>query len=241
MQAEFLIKSEAVNFSKVINRLNRELDGAIKFKDKLGSAIFNYYVNLDKLIFLYEVAKQIDIEYDEHLLVCEHYEIQEKCPINRYYQKCKYFAEQEIRILNPEFNYTILRPNINTNLLKKNLVELKDYPEAAKLFISGLDKLNQSRFERNLLDDLRLSLETLLKQVLKNSKSLENQTEFIGEFLKSKGTSKELINMFRTLSVHYSTYQNAYIKHNDKVKEEEVDLIVNLTSAFISFIININH
>ncbi len=241
MQAEFLIKSEAVNFSKDINRLKREQDGAVKYKDKLTSAILNYYENLDKLIFLYEVAKLIDVEYDEHLLVCEFSEIPEKCSLNRYYQKCKFFSEQEIRKLNPEFDYTILRPNINSNLIKKNIVELKDYPEAAKLFISGLDKLNQSRFERNLLDDLRLSLESLLKQVLKNSKSLENQTEFIGELLKSKGASKELINMFRTLSVHYSTYQNAYIKHNDKVKEEEVDLMVNLTSAFINFIININH
>ncbi|MBK8344750.1 MAG: hypothetical protein IPL12_16560 [Bacteroidetes bacterium] len=84
--------------------------------------------------------------------------------------KCKYFTEQEIRELNPTFDFTILRPDINANLAKENLVLLKDFPEAAKLFQSALDKLNESRFDRNLLDDLRLSLEYVAKQVLNNSR-----------------------------------------------------------------------
>lgn len=238
MNAELMIKDEANKFSRTIESHEREHNGVKEFKSKLTSALYDYYENLDKLIFLYEVAKQIDAKYDKHLLRCEYKNEPEKCPINVFYFKCRFFTEQEIRELNPTFNYTILRPNINSDLLKQNLVELKNYQESAKLFQSALDKLNESRFERNLLDDLRLSLESLLKQILNNSKSLENQTEFIGEYLKQKNTSKELINMFRTLTDYYSKYQNSYVKHNDNVKEVEVELLVNLTSAFISFIIN---
>ncbi|MBP6977466.1 MAG: hypothetical protein PHD61_06455 [Bacteroidales bacterium] len=237
MNAEILIKDEAVRFSRIVENLEREYNGAQEFKSELTTALFNYYENIDKLFFIYEVAKQIDIYYDKHLLRCQHKTEPEKCPINVYYFKCKFFTEQEIRALNPSFNYSILRPNINSDLLKQNLVELKEFPEAAKLFQSAMDKLNKSRFERNLLDDLRLSLEVLLKSVLNNNKNLENQLDSIGEYLKQSGTSKEVVNMFRTLTDYFGKYQNSYIKHNDNIKEQEVDLLVNLTSAFINFII----
>jgi hypothetical protein len=238
MNAETIIKDEAAKFSRTISRHRGEFNGAQEFKSDFTTALYDYYEDIDKLIFLYELVNQIDKEYDKHFEGCQHKSDPEKCDTNVYYMKCKFFAEQEIRSLNPSFDYTILRPNLNSDLLKQNLVELKDYPESAKLFQSALDKLNESRFERNLLDDMRLALESLVKSVLNNSKSLENQLESLGEHLKQRGTSKELINMFKTLTDYYSKYQNSYIKHNDKIKEDEVDLLVNLTSAFICFLIN---
>lgn len=238
MNAETIIRDEAIKFSRVIESYEHEYNGVKDFKSDLTTALYDYYDNIDKLIFLYEVAKQIDKSYEKHLLKCQFKDSPEKCPTNLFYIKSKYFTEQEIRELNPSFEFTILRPNINVDLAKENLVLLKDFPEAAKLFQSALDKLNESRFERNLLDDLRLSLEYVTKQVLNNSKSLENQLEPLGEFLKQTGTSKELTNMFRTLTDYYSKYQNTYVKHNDYIKEDEVDLLINLTSSFISFLIN---
>ncbi len=238
MTTEILIRDDGKKFSRKIESYEGDYSGAQKFKDDLTSALLNYYENLDKLIFLYEVAKQIDFYYDKHLVTCRYKETPEECPINVYYFKCKYFTEQEIRELNPTFNFTLLRPNINSDLLKDNLVKLKDFPQAAGLFQSALDKLNESRFERNLLDDLRLSLEYIIKQILNNSKSLENQLEPLGDLLKQKGSSKEVTNMFKTLTDYYLKYQNTYVKHNDSIKEDEVDLLVNLTSAFISFLIN---
>jgi hypothetical protein len=44
--------------------------------------------------------------------------------------------------------------------------------------------------------------------------------------------------MFRTLLDYFSKYQNEYVKHNDQVKKEEIDFMVNLSSAFINFILN---
>jgi hypothetical protein len=238
MNAEILIKDEADKFSRYLGKYESLYNGAQEFKNKLTRQLLDYYENIDMLVFLYQVDKNIDKEHDKHMEKCQHKDEPEKCPNNVYYYKCKFFVEQEIRELNPTFDYTILRPNINSDLLRQNLVQLKAFPESGKIFQSALDKLNEGRFERNLLDDLRLSLESTLKAVLDNNKSLEKQLEPLGTFLKQKEASKELTNMFRTMTDYYSKYQNAYVKHNDRVKRNEIELMVNLTSAFINFIIN---
>jgi hypothetical protein len=233
MNAEILIQDDADRFSWILGR--REPDA---FKDKLTIKLSDYYENLDKLIFLYRVLFNIETKYENHLKDCQFKDDPFQCAENKAYLKSKFYVEQEIRELNPEFEYSILRPNVNSSLIRQNLVQLKDFPNSSKQFLSAIDKLNEGKFERNLLDDLRLSLEYLLKAVLGNQKSLENQLEEIMKFLSEKGTSRELTNMFRILIDYYSKYQNNYVKHNDNIKKDEIDLMVNLTSSFINFIIN---
>jgi hypothetical protein len=86
------------------------------------------------------------------------------------------------------------------------------------------------------MDDLRLSLELLLKGILKNNKPLEKQTSDIGAYIREKGVSKELINMFIKLVDYYCHYQNTYVKHNDAVVENEIEIIFEMTSSFMKFI-----
>lgn len=50
---------------------------------------------------------------------------------------------------------------------------LEEYKDSYKLYSSALEKYSKKVYERNILDDLRLSLELLLKHILKNNKSLE--------------------------------------------------------------------
>lgn len=238
MNAEILIQEAADKFYRGTERYSYNYNGGQKFKDELIIELGNYYEPLDRLIFLYRIAKNIDTAYNKHQEKCKHKDEPNKCQESMFHLECKFFTEQEIRELNPEFDYTIVRPNINSDLLKQNLVELKDFPDASKLYLSALDKLNEEKFERNLLDDLRLCLESLLKSVLTNNKSLEKQFESLGKYLKQHNASKEVINMFTTLIDYYSKYHNAYIKHDDNVKKNEIELIVNLTSAFINFVIN---
>ena len=88
-------------------------------------------------------------------------------------------------------------------------------------------------FERNVLDDLRLALETLLRGVLGNAKSLENQIGPLGEYVKGKGGSPEFSNMFVKLVEYFTKYQNRYVKHNDGVIEDEVEFIIEITSSFM--------
>lgn len=89
--------------------------------------------------------------------------------------------------------------SINEILIDETRHWLNDYPDSLKQYQSALDKFKGDIFERNLLDDLRLSLELLLKQIFKNDKSLENQLSDLGNFINSKNGSKELGNMFQKL------------------------------------------
>ena len=86
---------------------------------------------------------------------------------------------------------------------------------------------------RNVLDDMRLALELFLKEILNNQKSLENQLSEIGNFQKGKGKSQEFINMFKQLLDYYAKYQNKYVKHDDAVKPEEIDFVIELTTLFM--------
>lgn len=125
---------------------------------------------------------------------------------------------------------------LNSPLVKETQNWLQHYDKAFNLYNSALTKLNQGVYQRNLIDDLRLSLELLLKQILLNDKPLEKQIGDVGAFQKAKGISSETTNMFNTLLDYYSKYQNKYAKHDDNVNSKEIDFIVDLTSTFMKFI-----
>lgn len=238
LSAEILIKQQADDFKDRIepdHKRNSHLD----FKDKLAAMLYNYDEKVDKLLFLYQTMKNIDALYETHLLSCSSKDHPEKCHQNVHYSHCKFFTEQEIRRLNPTYEYSILRPNINSDLIKQNFLTLINYPEAAKLYQTALDKINEEKFERNLLDDLRLALETILKQLLQNNKPLEKQNNELGKYLQAKNISVEVRNMFVLLKDYFTKYQNEYVKHNDKVNKLEIELMLNLTSTFINFLLNV--
>jgi hypothetical protein len=115
---------------------------------------------------------------------------------------------------------------------------LEQYRDAYNSFNSALEKYKNKVYERNTLDDLRLSLELLLRHVLKNGKSLENQLPELGTYQKAKGISPEVTNMFSKLLDMYSKYQNTYVKHNDNVNDKEIDFMINLTTAFMLFLVS---
>lgn len=127
------------------------------------------------------------------------------------------------------------------SVLKSELVAetkhwLSNYAKAYEVYISALEKLEKGVFERNLIDDLRLSLELLLRALLNNEKPLEKQIADLGAFQKSKGISTETTNMFNTLLDYYTKYQNKYAKHDDNVNTKEIEFIVDLTSTFMKFV-----
>jgi len=116
---------------------------------------------------------------------------------------------------------------------------LESYPNSLKPYQEAIRQLELSIFQRNLLDNLRLSLELLLKKVLGNEKSLENQQKELGNFIIDNNLSKELNNMFLKLIDYYSKYHNQYVKHNDKVNNNEIEIIFDLTSLFMKFLIKL--
>lgn len=131
------------------------------------------------------------------------------------------------------------KEEINESLIEETQHWLSEFPEALKLYHDCLEKHSDGVHQRNLLDDLRLSLETLLKNVLENGKSLENQITDLGRYINEKKGSKELNNMFLKLIDYFSKYQNTYVKHNDDVNDNEVEIIIEMASSFMKFIVRI--
>lgn len=132
-----------------------------------------------------------------------------------------------------------LGPEVNEELVEQTRHWLAACPEALTLFNDALKKYNSHVFVRNLLDDLRLALEKLLQTLLGNSKSLENQLSTVGTFVKKRGGSPELSNMFVKLVEYYCRYQNTYVKHDDGVIEEEVEFVIEITAAFMKHLIRL--
>lgn len=122
---------------------------------------------------------------------------------------------------------------INDPIIIETREWLGNHPASQKLYNEAIEKCRQNLYQRNILDDMRLSLETLLKDILNNQKSLENQLPEIGSFQKNRGLSVEFSNMFHKLLDYYSKYQNSYVKHNDAVNPSEIDFIIQLTVAFM--------
>jgi len=130
--------------------------------------------------------------------------------------------------------------SLDFNAIEETKHWLNEYPEVKKVYEEGINKYNLKTYERNVLDDMRLSLELLWKKILGKNCSLENQKDEIGRWLKTKDTTLHFRNMFSTLTKYFTDYQNDNIKHNDNVNIEEIEFIIELTSLFMRSIIKLN-
>lgn len=62
----------------------------------------------------------------------------------------------------------------------------------------------------------------------------------VGSYIKEKGGSPELANMFVKLIDYYAKYHNSYVKHDDAVVEEEIEFILEITSSFMKHLVRLN-
>ena len=127
----------------------------------------------------------------------------------------------------------------NTELIIKTKHWLSEFPEALKQYEAALTKFEGNIFDRNILDDVRLSFELLLKSLLNNDKSLENQISLIGNVLKDKSVSVEVRSMLQKLIDYYTKYQNKNVKHNDNINKDEIEYLIELTSVMMKFLIKV--
>jgi len=126
---------------------------------------------------------------------------------------------------------------LDRKLIDDNLGWLSQYPKSYELFKNALLKLGKKETEREIVDNLRLSLELLIKDILHNRKSLENQKNEIGNYFKAKNVSVELSNLFWTVLDYYSKYQNNHAKHGSIVPTDEVEFILYLTGVLMRFLL----
>jgi hypothetical protein len=132
-----------------------------------------------------------------------------------------------------------LGTEVNAALIKQTQHWLGSFPDVLSLYNQALQKYEDGVFTRNLLDDLRLALEKLLQPLMGNARSLENQVPEVGRFVKEHGGSAEFSNMFMRLVEYYGKYQNTHVKHNSAVIEEEIEFVIEMTSAFMKHLIRL--
>jgi hypothetical protein len=128
---------------------------------------------------------------------------------------------------------------INEGLVEETKHWLNGFPDALSLFEEALQKYQHGSFKRNLLDDLRLALEKLLRNLFDNEKSLENQIPLLGGYIKNRGGSPEISNMFVKLVDYYAKYHNTYVKHDDAVIEQEIEFVLEITASFMKHLVRL--
>lgn len=128
---------------------------------------------------------------------------------------------------------------LDEELVNNVLIWLEQYAPSRKKFISALEKYQNKANVRNILDDLRLSLELLVQEIANNKKTLENNKSEIGKILKEKGINIEISNMYIKLFDYYTAYQNNNVKHAEKCSYIEIEFIIYLTGSFMRLLVSI--
>ncbi|HAO09413.1 MAG TPA: hypothetical protein DCQ50_21075 [Chryseobacterium sp.] len=126
---------------------------------------------------------------------------------------------------------------LDEKLVNDNLDWLINYPKSYETFKTSLAELGIKGRERHVIDNLRLSFELLLKELFKNTKSLENQKAEVGQYLKAKKVSPEISNLYWLVSDYYCKYQNNNGKHSNQSPPDEVEFILYLTGTLIRFLL----
>ncbi len=133
---------------------------------------------------------------------------------------------------------------LDNGLVNENLTWLQGYPESLKSFEQALSIYlsGDKQKYRNLIDNLRVAIEQLLRRVLNNQKSLENQSKDLDTWLQKRKTHKQIRNLYgQLLFGQYTTLQNEIAKHgDDELLTDEVEYLIYLTGTFIRLIIQLN-
>jgi hypothetical protein len=126
-------------------------------------------------------------------------------------------------------------------LVEEPLEWLSGFPKIAEHVEEALKILlaKDSGKYRNALDNLRWSLEQLLRVVLSNRKPIEKQPEVLLPWLKQKGVHQQIVNMYLDLLKRFSHYQNDAVKHGDAWKLAEIEMMVYSTGTLMRFLLQV--
>lgn len=117
--------------------------------------------------------------------------------------------------------------------MMQTIEALSTFPKAQKLVQEALDSFNSGVRQRYILDNFRLAIELVVKKILNNNKSLENQLSDLGKLQKANKTSPELTQMFTKILDGYTKYQNTYIKHDDAMQDSEIEVMMDFSATFL--------
>jgi hypothetical protein len=132
-------------------------------------------------------------------------------------------------------------PFLDTMVVDYVLEGVERHPKADRSFRQALTNFlrGDSALYRSILDDLRFSLEQLLKSLLRNDKSLENQRDILGKWLKEKGVHVQIRSLYAHLANCFSQYQNNAVKHDEDYSEAEVGFMIYLTGTLMRLLLEL--
>ncbi len=162
----------------------------------------------------------------------------------------QYFVSQSSTLISdPIVQQLLARLSREFDILPKVLEEQERTVEIELLLSSYQNSLElwnkaqvckQSYQYRECLDNARLCLELLLKDILSNGKSIENQKTDFCTWLGTKNVPNEVINMIWKSIDDYARIQNQHVKHalSEKLLPVEVDFILDETYTIIKYLAN---
>ncbi len=129
----------------------------------------------------------------------------------------------------------------STNDNKKTIEKLKmvgssldSHPKSQCLYEEAIQNINAGGSNRSTLDNIRLSMEQYLQEVIGNKNVLENQEKPLKQFLKSKGATTEVVTSITQFLHSFYKYQDNNVKHDSNVKKEDVDYFLDMANAIIN-------
>lgn len=130
-------------------------------------------------------------------------------------------------------NGVIKARNSVSTLLETYSIDLKNQWQRTYRFYDHLDY-------RNALDNMRLTIELLIKRITCSEASLENQKSALGKFFEDKDISKEVRNLFFKMLDMYEKIQNHEAKHNlpQNLNSKEIKFLMNQSTVIIKFLID---
>lgn len=224
-----------------IRALSAKLDGHFT-GNELDGYLCEYFIDTDKTVipqgqmeskqkFLAKNLNQLDEENAFNCIMMLFKKREKDC-----YEEDLIQTIAKMKAKFPEYNN-------NEQVLNLDLVEdtkhwLSEFPAALTVYTTAENQYLEGKYQREVLDNIRLSLELLLKDILGNSKSLENQKmQTVLKELKNEEVSTPLRNMITAFLGYFYTFQNDLVKHNDDVTETEIEVVFEMTSSLMKFLI----
>lgn len=148
-------------------------------------------------------------------------------------------ASDEVkRLLDAHFEKGILCSD-TLNKTKEVAKELSSHTQPFEFYKKAIDGFQKQQDYRHAMDDLRLSLELLLKEVLLNDKSLEKQDKFLSAYLGRGRISTEIIAGITDEMKALGRYFNEHEKHKDDIKIDDIDCVVHWVSNIIHVVMSV--
>lgn len=201
----------------------------------LGKYSVQFGVTLKSASIICKKSRKLEIGLSQFDGVQQYQIIQDLCELPQFKRNRQ--VSEVLDLLREKYSHFSSEPIFKSQLVQKTQHWLESYPRAKQLYDSALSKIEKEQYERNALDDMRLSLETLVRELLGNEKTLENNISLLNEKLKDNGASTELRNMFGKLLDYYAKFQNNHVKHAEQIEKREVEFVVELTSVMMKYLI----